>query len=84
MTKFTTDARLWHKKWSTWLAMLSAMSTAALGAYALLPERVQALMPDWALGTLGAIAIVSALLVPLATSLSQTKLQQALNPPPEK
>lgn len=68
------QARLWHRKWSTWLAMLSAGATASLGAYALMPERVQGLMPDWALIGLGGLAMVSALLVPVATSLSQAKL----------
>lgn len=73
--KLAPDARKWHRKWSTWLALASACATAALGAYALLPERAQLLIPDPVLLVLGAIAIASALLVPLATSLSQTKLQ---------
>lgn len=67
----TKDAHLrWHK-WSTWLALASASASAGLGAYAILPARVQSLMPDWALATLGAIAIVAALLIPLATSIQQ-------------
>lgn len=74
--KLTSDAKLWHRKWSTWLAAASASATAALGAYALFPERVQVLMPDWLLATLGGIAIGAALLIPLATSLSQAKLEK--------
>lgn len=67
----TKDAHLrWHK-WSTWLALASASASAGLGAYAILPGRVQGLMPDWALATLGGIAIVAALLIPLATSIQQ-------------
>lgn len=72
--KLTPDAHLWWRKWSTWLALGSASATAGLGAYAILPDRVQGLMPDWALGALGAIAIVSALLIPVATSLSQKNI----------
>lgn len=67
----TKDARLWRRKWSTWLALASASASAGLGAFAILPERVQVLMPDWALGTLGGIAIAAALLIPLATSIQQ-------------
>lgn len=65
----------WMKRWSTWLASASASATAALGAYTLLPERVQTLFPDWVMVSLGAVAVISALLVPVATSLKQTKLQ---------
>lgn len=72
--KLAHDASVWHRKWSTWLALASASATAGLAAYALLPERVQTMMPDWALGTLGGIAVVSALLIPVATSFTQTKL----------
>jgi hypothetical protein len=67
----TKDAHLRWRKWSTWLALASASASAGLGAFAILPERVQALMPDAALGALGGIAIVSALLIPLATSVQQ-------------
>lgn len=73
--KPTSDAHLWLKKWSTWLALASASAMGALGTYALMPQRVQDLIPDWALLALGAIALVSALLVPVATSLSQPKLE---------
>lgn len=68
------DAYLWAHKWSTWLAVLSASAAAGLAAYAVMPSRVQNLMPDWALGSLGGVAIVSALLVPVATSIKQRKL----------
>lgn len=69
--KLTPDAKLWHRKWSTWLALASAMATAGLGAYVLLPERAQMLMPDWALMAMGGVAIGAAMLVPLATSIAQ-------------
>lgn len=77
MATFLPSASQWYKKWSTWLAISSASSTAALGAYAILPGRVQGLIPDAALLPLGAIAVGSALLIPLATSLSQ----KSINPP---
>lgn len=67
----TADAHLWKRKASTWLAVASASASAGLGAYAIMPARVQALMPDWALGALGGIAILAALLIPLATSVQQ-------------
>ena len=68
------DAFLWAHKWSTWLAVLSASAAAGLAAYAIMPARVQALMRGGALGSLGGVAIVSALLVPVATSIKQRKL----------
>lgn len=61
----------WAGRISTWLALVSAAATAALGAYALMPERAQLAFPDWALITLGAMAVGSAFLVPVATSFKQ-------------
>ena len=76
--RFMPDAKVWHRKWSTWLAMTSASATGGLGAYAILPARAQELVPDWALMSLGGVAIMAALLVPLATSLSQEGLKDRL------
>ena len=73
--KLTRDAKQWHLKWSTWLALAAASSAGGLGAYAMAPARAQDMVPDWALGTLITIAIISAVLVPVATSLSQRKLE---------
>lgn len=56
---------------STRLAVVAASSTAALGAYAITPERAQLLIPDWLLGGLAATAIISAALIPVATSFKQ-------------
>lgn len=64
-----------HKRLSTWLAALSLSATGALGAYAMFPERLQGLVPGWVLGVLGAIAMGSAFLIPLATSYKQKGLQ---------
>lgn len=70
------DAQHWARKWSTRLALASASATAGLGAYAMLPGRVQALMPDWAVATLGAVAVGAALLIPVATSIQQQGLRK--------
>lgn len=69
-----SNASQWHKKWSTWLAVLAASAAAGLGAYAIMPERAQLLIPDWALMAMGAVSVVSALLVPLATAIAQPKI----------
>jgi len=74
--KRTADAHLWAKKWSTWLALASASAGAALAAYAVLPARAQDMVPAWALGSLSAITIICALLIPLATSLSQASIEK--------
>ena len=71
--ELTADAGRWASKWSTWLAVLSAMATAGLGAYALQPARAQELVPEWALAVLSVTAVLSAVLIPLATSLQQRK-----------
>lgn len=65
------DFRKIARRISTWLAVVSASATAGLGAYALMPERAQEAFPAWALVTLGALAVGSAMLVPLATSFRQ-------------
>lgn len=72
--ELTADAGYWLRKWSTWLAALSASAAAGLGVYAVLPVRVQALFPDWALLSLGGIAVGAAMLVPLATSIQQKSI----------
>ena len=65
----------WHKRWSTWLAAVALSSAGALSAYAVFPQRLQGLMPDWVLVTLGAISMGAAFLIPLATSTSQKNLK---------
>lgn len=74
--KLTSDAKLWHRKWSTWLGAIAASAGGGLGAYAIAPERAQALVPDWALAILMALAIGAGALIPLATSLSQKALEK--------
>lgn len=62
---------------STWLALLATSATSALAAYALTPERAQNLVPDWVLQGCAATAILSAALVPVATSFKQRSLGRA-------
>lgn len=80
--ELTSDARLWLRKWSTWWAFISASAgaaaTAGFGAYVLMPERAQNLMPDWLLVVLGGVAVASAIMVPVATSLCQSSLKKDL------
>ncbi|WP_369040024.1 hypothetical protein [Stenotrophomonas maltophilia] len=56
---------------STWLGTLAGAAAAALGAYALMPERAQTLFPEWGLIVLGGLAVGGAFLVPVATSFKQ-------------
>ena len=67
----TSDAGLVLRKASTWLALSSASASAGLAAYAIMPARVQELVPDWTLAMNAGVAIVSAMLIPLATSIRQ-------------
>ncbi len=64
------------KRFSTWLATLSASSAAGLAAYAVMPARAQDAFPEWTLTALGICAVGSALLVPVATSFKQSSLQK--------
>ena len=64
------------KRISTWLATVSASSAAGLAAYAVMPARAQDAFPEWTLTALGICAVGSALLVPVATSFKQAKLQK--------
>ena len=68
------NASKWYKKYTTWLGVLAASMGGGLAIYATLPERAQALFPDWALGTMSIIAVVSGLLVPVAAAISQPKI----------
>ena len=65
-----------HKKLSTWAAAIAAGGVAGLGAYALFPERVQGLMPDWSLIVLAVMAMGGTVAVPIATSIGQAGLKK--------
>ena len=72
----TTNFANWHKRWSTWLAAVSLSAGGALAAYAVFPQRLQGLMPDWLLVVLGSLSMGAAFLIPLATSTAQKSLKQ--------
>lgn len=73
--KWSNDAHLWAKKWSTWLALFGSCAGTGLATYAGLPPQAQATVPTWALTVLSGVAIFCTLLVPLATSLSQAAIE---------
>jgi len=76
LVTLTADASQWHRKWSTWLASLSASCAAGAGAFMLMPQEWKALFPSWLGVGFVVVGVVSAALVPLATSLSQKSLQK--------
>lgn len=59
---------------STWCGVASASATAAAGAFIVMPPEWRASFPGWAGAAFAAIAIVSAALVPVATSYNQRSL----------
>lgn len=65
MVRKQKDARLWWKKWSTWLAGLSASMIAGAGSIMFFGADY---LPKW---VPMAIAFVAVVLVPVATSISQ-------------
>lgn len=73
--QLTPDAHLWAKKWSTWLAIASASLTAGAVAFAAMPAAWQAEFPAGLGGYLAMAAVACAMLVPVATSVSQQKLK---------
>lgn len=74
MTRFDFCGVL--RRISTWLATVSAMTGAAAAAFVLLPGQWQATFPLWAGQALAVTAVVSAGLVPLATSFRQPGLNK--------
>jgi len=74
--QLTQDANLWMKKWSTWLSLASASLTAGAVAFAAMPAAWQAEFPDGLGGYLAMAAVGCAMLVPVATSVSQSSLKR--------
>jgi hypothetical protein len=74
VSKFNWEAV--HKRLSTHLAALSASTGAAAAAFVVLPGAWQATFPDWASKALAITAVVSAGLIPWATSYKQANLQK--------
>lgn len=62
---------------STWAGILAGGAAASLVAYATMPERVQHLVPDWALVGMAALAVGVPFLNPIFTSFKQRNLGRA-------
>lgn len=76
-----TDFKNVLRRWSTWLATLSASSVAGLLTYATLPARIQDQVPDFVLTAMAGVAIVASMAVPIATSVKQKSLDTKQEPP---
>jgi hypothetical protein len=76
----TIDANYVFRKWSTWLAILAAMCAAGVASYGMLPMDMQQVLPQWAKSALAFGSIISAMLVPVATSIQQKSIPTT--PPP--
>lgn len=72
--QLTIDAGFVFKKWSTWLALISAMCAAGVASYGMLPTDMQELLPQWFKGLLAFGAVLSAMGVPIATSVQQKSI----------
>lgn len=68
------DFTNWTKRISTWLAALAASSTAAAGAFVLMPAEWRESFPGWAGAAFTLTAVLSAAAIPLATSYRQRSL----------
>ena len=62
---------------STWAGMLASAAGVSLLAYAAMPDRVQGLIPDWALGVLAALSVGVPFFNFLYTSYKQKGLGRA-------
>lgn len=72
--QLTIDASYVMRKWSTWLAMLAAMCAAGVASYGVLPMDMQELLPAWTKAALAFGSVISAMLVPVATSVQQKSI----------
>jgi hypothetical protein len=62
---------------STWAGLLASAAGVSLLAYAAMPDRVQGLIPDWALGVLAALSVGVPFFNFLFTSYKQKGLGRA-------
>lgn len=74
MITYTHDAGFVLKKWSTWLSIVAASMFAGCMAYEQLPMSFRDAMPDWFQAAMGIAAVVSAMAVPVATSIQQKSI----------
>lgn len=81
--QLTIDADYVFRKWSTWLAIAAAMCAAGVASYGMLPMDMQAILPQWAKSALAFGSIISAMLVPVATSIQQKSIPTTAPPSEE-
>lgn len=72
------SARLWHKKWTTWLQAIQLGFLAVIGLHFTLPARWQELVPDWLAISVVVAAAVTTFLTVVAANILQTKLKVPL------
>lgn len=77
MISLSATAASVHKKWSTWLGLLSASCAAGLLAINTLPQSAQDAFPHSMLSAMAVITVMGPLLIPLATSLKQANIPEA-------
>lgn len=78
--QLTIDANYVFKKWSTWLAIIAAMCAAGVASYGVLPLDMQELLPTWTKAVLAFGSVISAMLVPVATSVQQKSIPTPVTP----
>ena len=74
MIVYTHDADFVLKKWSTWLSIIAASLFSGCMVYNQLPAAFIEAMPHWFQSAMGIAAVVSAVLVPFATSVQQKSI----------
>lgn len=74
MITYTQDANFVLKKWSTWLAIMSASLFSAVTYWEKLPTAVTGALPSWIDGVMAIIGLFCALMVPVATSIQQKSI----------
>lgn len=78
MITFTVDAKHVMKKWSTWLALISASCAGGLLAYSQVPPDLQSTVPHWLVSACSTISVVAGILIPIATSIQQANIPAAV------
>lgn len=83
MIALTFDAKHVLKKWSTWWSALLAADTAGLLLFSRLSDAVQSAFPSHLLSGMAVVAVLGPVVIPLLTSLQQSNIPAAPEPPKE-
>lgn len=78
MSRF--DWQHWHKRWSTWLSVLTTIQGGAAAAFTAAPHEWRDAFPDWLGVALLSGSMATGALVPFATSFRQ----KPFGKPPEE